>query len=113
MLQDYQPDYVYCFDELTPGEEYEICSKEDLDATLPQNKAEAMAFLQQEVDGGRLNPEELDKLTFNYSPFNQTSGTLNCYSYSVAENAPDNCMNPYWTIIEFDYDYKGRTYKSK
>lgn len=113
VLQDYQPDYVYCFDELTPGEEYEICSKEDLDATLPQNKAEAMAFLQQEVDGGRLNPEELDKLTFNYSPFNQTSGTLNCYSYSVAENAPDNCMNPYWTIIEFDYDYKGRTYKSK
>ncbi|MBO5956324.1 MAG: T9SS type A sorting domain-containing protein [Bacteroidales bacterium] len=113
VLQDYKPDYVYCFDELTPREEYEICSKEDFDATLPQNKALAMAFLQQEVDGGRLNPEELDKLTFNYSPFNQTSGTLNCYSYSVAENAPDNCMNPYWTIIEFDYDYKGRTYKSK
>ena len=113
VLQDYQPDYVYCFDELIPGEEYEICSKEDLDATLPKDKAEAMAFLQQEVDGGRLNPEELDKLTFNYSPFNQTSGTLKCYSYSVAENAPDNCINPYWTIIEFDYDYKGRTYKSK
>ena len=114
IIQEYQPDYVYCFDEITPGEEYEICSKEDLDATLPKDKASALAFLQDLVEEEWLYQDEVDELTFNVHPFNEYPGTLTCTSYSVDKSyIPGGCEGYYRMIIEFNYDYKGRIYKSE
>ncbi len=116
IIQDYIPDFIYCYDEEIPQDEYEICSKEDLDATLPQNKAEALAYLQYLVDEGWLYPEAYDDLTFNYPPFNEYPGTLSCiaYNHRAGEDPPlDECRIPYLMVIEFNYDYKGRTYKSE
>ena len=82
---------------------YEICSKEDFDATLPKDKASALAYLQHQVAEGWLQQSEFNYLTFNYPPFNETSGTLTCTSYSEATG----------TVIQFNYNYKGRVYKSE
>ena len=114
IIQEYKPDYVYCYEEETSEVVYEICSKEDLDATLPKDKASALAYLQHQVDEGWLYPEEYNYLTFNYPPYNETSGTLTCTSYSVDNSSiPGGCEDYYLLIIEFNYDYKGRIYKSE
>ena len=114
VLQEYQPDYVYCHEEETIEEVYDICSKEDLDAKLPKDMASALAYLQHQIDEGWLSQEEYNYLTFNYPPYNETTGTLTCTSYSVDNSStPGGCEDSYWTVIEFSYDYKGRIYKSE
>mgnify|MGYP003289807535 CR=1 FL=1 len=114
IIQEYKPNYVYCYEEETIEEVYDICSKEDLDAKLPKDMASALAYLQHQVDEGWLSQEEYNYLTFNYPPYNETTGTLTCTSYSVDNSStPGGCEDSYWTVIEFSYDYKGRIYKSE
>ena len=114
IIQEYKPNYVYCYEEETIEELYDICSKEDLDAKLPKDMASALAYLQHQVDEGWLSQEEYNYLTFNYPPYNETTGTLTCTSYSVDNSStPGGCEDSYWTVIEFSYDYKGRIYKSE
>ena len=113
IIQEYKPDFLYCYAEESPDAMYEICSKEDFDATLPKDKASALAYLQHQVAEGWLQQSEFNYLTFNYPPFNGTSGTLTCTSYSEATAEPTDCVNHYWTVIQFNYNYKGRVYKSE
>ena len=93
-----------------------VAKKILISVSLPSRKTEFSVkspYLQHQVAEGWLQQSEFNYLTFNYPPFNETSGTLTCTSYSEATAEPTDCVNHYWTVIQFNYNYKGRIYKSE